>query len=44
MSWVYDLPFGKGKRLHAGNQVVDYLIRDWQVTGLPDCAPACRLT
>src|SRR6267378_2672416 len=36
MSWVYDLPFGKGKRLHAGNKVVDYLIGDWQVNGIAD--------
>src|SRR5260370_31087163 len=36
MSRVDDLPFGKGKRLHACTKVVDYLIGDWQVNGIAD--------
>ena len=36
LSWVYDLPFGKGKPLHTGNKVVDYAIDNWQINGLAD--------
>lgn len=34
MSAVWDLPFGAGKRLSAGNAALDYIIGDWQVTGI----------
>lgn len=33
-SWVYQLPFGKGKRFSSGNRVVDALAGDWQVNGI----------
>ncbi len=36
MSWVYDLPFGKGKPLHTGNRLADYLIGNWQANGIAD--------
>jgi hypothetical protein len=36
MSWVYDLPFGKGKALRSGNRVIDYAIGGWQVNGIAD--------
>jgi len=34
MSWVYQLPMGKGKLLHTGNRVADYLIGNWQFNGV----------
>lgn len=33
-SWVYQLPFGRGKRFSSGNRVVDALAGDWQVNGI----------
>lgn len=33
-STVYDLPFGKGKRLDAGNAAVNAVIGGWQMTGI----------
>jgi len=36
LSWVYDLPFGKGKAVQSGNRAVDYVIGNWQVNGLAD--------
>jgi hypothetical protein len=34
LSYVYDLPFGKGKRFAAQNGVVDFLVGGWQMTGI----------
>jgi hypothetical protein len=33
-SYVYDLPFGKGKKLNAGNTVVNKVIGGWQMSGI----------
>ncbi len=34
LSYVYDLPFGKGKRLAPENKVADFLVSGWQITGI----------
>jgi len=34
INWLYELPIGKGKLLHTGNQVADYMIGGWQVNGI----------
>jgi hypothetical protein len=34
MNWVYELPFGFGKRFHTGNRVADYVIGGWQLNGI----------
>jgi len=36
LSWVYDLPFGKGKLLDTGNRAVNYLLGNWQINGISD--------
>ncbi|MBI4908295.1 MAG: TonB-dependent receptor [Acidobacteria bacterium] len=36
LSWVYDLPFGKGKAIQSGNRIVDYITGNWQVNGIAD--------
>ena len=33
-SYVYDLPFGKGKKMDAGNNVVNKVIGGWQMSGI----------
>jgi outer membrane receptor protein involved in Fe transport len=33
-SWVYELPFGKGKRFASDNKVVNGIIGGWQFNGL----------
>ncbi len=33
-SWVYPLPFGRGKKWGGSNTVLDYVVRDWQVNGI----------
>lgn len=33
-SFVYDLPIGKGKMLSTNNRVGDYIIGNWQVSGI----------
>ena len=33
-SWVYELPFGFGRRFKTGNGPVDYIIGGWQVNGI----------
>ena len=32
-TYVYELPFGKGKWLESGNKVVDYIVGGWQLSG-----------
>jgi len=32
-TYVYELPFGKGKWLHPDNKVADYIIGGWQLAG-----------
>jgi len=32
-TYVYELPFGKGKWLRSNNKVVDYLVGGWQLAG-----------
>lgn len=32
--FVYALPFGRGKMLSTGNRVMDYVIGNWQITGI----------
>jgi hypothetical protein len=34
VSWVYELPVGKGKALQSGNSIVDQIIGNWQVNGI----------
>ena len=34
MNWLYELPIGRGKLLHSGNRVADYVIGGWQVNGI----------
>jgi Carboxypeptidase regulatory-like domain/TonB dependent receptor len=34
LSYVYDLPFGKGKRISASNRFADLLVSGWQLTGI----------
>jgi len=34
LSYVWDLPFGKGKSFAAENKVVDALVGGWQMTGI----------
>ena len=34
MNFVYDLPFGKGKRFSMGNKVADYAFGNWQANGI----------
>ncbi|MFN7934739.1 MAG: TonB-dependent receptor [Bryobacteraceae bacterium] len=36
LSWVYDLPFGKGKALQSSSRAVNLIIGGWQVNGLAD--------
>ncbi len=33
-SWVYPLPFGKGKRFSSGNSVLNAVAADWQFNGI----------
>ena len=33
-AFVYDLPFGKGKRFSSGNSIVDYAIGGWNINGV----------
>jgi hypothetical protein len=32
--WLYELPFGRGKAFHTGNNVADYIIGGWQINGI----------
>src|SRR5262249_27008767 len=32
-TYVYELPFGKGKMFAPGNNLVDYIVSGWQVSG-----------
>jgi len=34
LSYVYDLPFGKGKRIAPSNKVADFMVSGWQMTGI----------
>jgi hypothetical protein len=34
VSWIYEMPFGRGKRLTTNNNVVDYIIGGWQFNGI----------
>jgi hypothetical protein len=34
LSYVYDLPFGKGKRLAPSSKVADFLVSGWQMTSI----------
>ena len=33
-NWIYQLPFGTGKKFQTGNKVLDYLVGPWQVNGI----------
>jgi len=33
-SWVYELPFGKGRRFASGNRGLDYVVGGWQLNGM----------
>ncbi len=32
-TWIYNLPFGKGKPYLSGNRVLDYVVGGWQING-----------
>ncbi|MGH9841060.1 MAG: carboxypeptidase regulatory-like domain-containing protein [Blastocatellia bacterium] len=34
LSYVYDLPFGGGKRFAPSNKIAEYLVSGWQMTGI----------
>jgi Carboxypeptidase regulatory-like domain/TonB dependent receptor len=34
LSYVYDLPFGAGKRLAPSNKIAGFLVSGWQMTGI----------
>ncbi|MGH9833447.1 MAG: TonB-dependent receptor domain-containing protein, partial [Blastocatellia bacterium] len=34
LSYVYDLPFGRGKRFEPSNKVAGFLVGGWQMTGI----------
>jgi Carboxypeptidase regulatory-like domain len=34
LTWIYDLPFGKGRRFSSDNRAVDLLLGGWTVTGI----------
>ncbi len=34
VSWVYELPIGRGKQLSTGSRVLDYAIGGWQFNGI----------
>lgn len=34
VSWVYDVPFGQGKRYATGSKAVNYLLGGWQLNGI----------
>ena len=34
LSWVYQLPFGKGRQYASGNSVLDYILGYWQFNGI----------
>jgi hypothetical protein len=36
VSWVYQLPFGTGKRFSSGNKIVDAVVGDWQWNVIAD--------
>jgi len=33
-AWVYELPFGKGKRFVANNRFADYIVGGWRLNGI----------
>jgi hypothetical protein len=33
-SWVYELPFGKGRKYSSGNGVLDYVVGGWSLNGI----------
>jgi len=34
VSWVYELPFGKGKKFSSGSKPLDYVLGNWAVNGI----------
>jgi hypothetical protein len=34
MNWLYELPFGAGKKLNSGNRAVDFAIGGWQINAI----------
>lgn len=34
LSWIYDIPIGKGRAVNLSNRLVDGVIGGWQVTGI----------
>ena len=42
-NWVYELPFGRGKKFGSGvGAVVDGFIGGWEIDGVVPCAERCR--
>jgi hypothetical protein len=33
-SWVYEIPFGKGKSFSSGNKFVNYALGNWELNGI----------
>jgi TonB dependent receptor len=33
-SWVYEIPFGKGKAFSSGNRFVNYVLGNWELNGI----------
>jgi hypothetical protein len=33
-SWIYELPFGKGKKWSSGSKPLDYVIGNWAINGI----------
>ena len=44
LSWLYELPFGKGKKFESGNGVVDNIIGGWQFNGIGRFASGAPFT
>jgi Carboxypeptidase regulatory-like domain/TonB dependent receptor len=36
LSWVYELPFGTGRRFSSGNKIADVVLGNWQWNGIAD--------
>jgi hypothetical protein len=34
LSWVYQVPFGKGQRFSTGSRALDYVVGNWQFNGI----------
>jgi hypothetical protein len=44
VNWIYELPFGKGKRFASGNALADNIIGGWQFNGIGRLASGTPFT